>query len=324
MLRYLACPETGEPLTLAELREERDGHVIEGALVSERSGRRYPIRHGVPLLLPDTVDDVEQQTAARFDTQWKHWRSTHDYYRRQLLDWIAPVDERAFAGRTVFEGGCGKGRHSALVGAFGPEDVVSLDLGESVFVAFENTRHLPNVHVVMGDLLRPPVEPVFDVAFSIGVLHHLPDPAAGFASLARTVREGGRVVSWVYGLENNEWIPRYVDPLRMHVTSKLPARLLRALSALPAGVLWCLIRALYAGGRAERLHLPYAEYFAGLRAFPFAEIHNIVFDQLVTPVAYYLPEAEVQRWYASGFRDVEIAWKGRYSWTGTGIVARTG
>jgi hypothetical protein len=31
-------------------------------------------------------------------------------------------------------------------------------------------------------------------------------------------------------------------------------------------------------------------------------------------------EAEVRRWFDTGFRDVDIRWKGEYSWTGTGVV----
>ncbi len=52
-------------------------------------------------------------------------------------------------------------------------------------------------HVVQGDLLRPPFPTAvedggFDIVYSIGVLHHLPDPLAGFRSLLRFVRPGER------------------------------------------------------------------------------------------------------------------------------------
>jgi SAM-dependent methyltransferase len=322
-LEYLACPTCRASLDLgAGAARDGDGHVITGTLVCRIRACRYPIERGVPALFPPQVQPLASETASRFDAQWNHWRSLHDYYERQFLEWIAPLTPADFAGRTVIEGGCGKGRHSAIVGGFGPRALVSLDLGESAYVAFENTRHLANVHVVMGDLAAPPVGRVFDLGFSVGVLHHLADPAAGFASLASRVREGGRMVVWVYGHENNEWITRFVDPLRKTLTSRLPAPALRAASAVPAAALWAAIRGLYRGATdGVRAQLPYADYFASLHEFPFREIHNIVFDQLVTPVAHYLPEDEVRRWFAAGFRDVAIRWKGRYSWTGVGTVA---
>jgi len=37
----------------------------------------------------------------------------------------------------------------------------------------------------------------FDYAFSVGVLHHLPDPRAGFRSLAGKVKDGGHLSAWV-------------------------------------------------------------------------------------------------------------------------------
>jgi SAM-dependent methyltransferase len=323
-LEYLACPSCSASLDLAPgATSAADGHVLAGELVCRIRGCRYPVDRGVPRLLTSQVQEASSETAARFDTQWTHWRELADYYERQFLEWVEPITRADFAGRTVIEGGCGKGRHTAIVGGFGPRALVAIDLGESAHVAFENTRHLPNVHVVIGDLATPPVGRVFDLGFSVGVLHHLPDPAAGFASLSSRVREGGRMVVWVYGQENNEWITRYVDPLRKTLTSRLPAPALRAASAVPAAALWAAIRGVYRGATGGvRGKLPYAEYFASLRDFPFHEIHNIVFDQLVTPVAHYLPEEEVRRWFSRGFKNVVVRWKGRYSWTGVGTVAR--
>jgi SAM-dependent methyltransferase len=322
-LEYLACPRCRASLDLAPgAASDTDGHVIAGALVCRIRACQYSIERGVPALLPAGVQPVAGDAPARSDVSWNHWRLLHDHHERQFLEWIAPLSPADFVGRTVIEGGCGTGRQSAIVGSFGPRALVSLDPGTSAYQAFENTRHLPGVHVVMGDLAAPPVGRVFDVGFSVGVLHHLADPGAGFASLASRVREGGRMVVWVYGQENNEWITRFVDPLRKTLTSRLPAPALRAASAVPAAALWAAIRGVYRGATdGVRAQLPYADYFASLQAFPFREIHNIVFDQLATPVAHYLPQAEVRRWFGGGFRDVAIRWKGRYSWTGVGTVA---
>jgi SAM-dependent methyltransferase len=322
-LEYLACPRCRASLDLAPgAASDADGHVITGALVCRIRACRYPIERGVPALFLDQTPPIPAEPALSLNGQWNHWGSLHDHYERQFLEWVAPLTPADFAGRTVIEGGCGKGRHSAIVGRFGPRALVSLELGEGAYEAFENTRHLPAVHVAMGDLARPPVGRVFDIGFSVGVLNHLSDPAAGFASLASRVREGGRMVVWVYGQENNEWVARFVDPVRKSLSSRLPAPALRAASAVPAAALWAAIRGVYRGATdGVRAQLPYADYFASLHEFPFREIHNIVFDQLVTPVAHYLPEAEVRRWFEGGFRDVAIRWKGRHSWTGVGTVA---
>ena len=44
----------------------------------------------------------------------------------------------------------------------------------------------------------------FDIAFSFGVLHHLPDPEAGFRNLVSLVKPGGRLVYAVCSLLSRE------------------------------------------------------------------------------------------------------------------------
>lgn len=324
-LSFLACPNCGGDLSLPPdgLREEGP-HVMAGELVCSRCDSRFSIRDGVPVLLQGKIDPVKTETASRFAEEWLRWSDLRDYYEQELFAWISPVSAADFAGQLVFEGGCGKGRHTAIVASHGVKAVVAVDLGESAMVAFAHTRDLPNAHIVIGDLMHPPVRPVFDLGFSVGVLHHLPDPAAAFASLASRVREGGRVSFWVYGLEGNEWITRYVNPVRTNVTSRLPAGLLRAACLLPSAALWAVIKLFYrprAGGK-DPSGLPYADYFASMYSYPFDEIHANVFDQLVTPVAFYLTGDQVRAWLVTGFRDVAVRSHRGYSWSGLATIAR--
>jgi uncharacterized protein YbaR (Trm112 family) len=164
-LNYLACPNCSGELTLrGETREERE-HVMAGTLVCARCNAQFSIRGGVPVLLPPGLEAVKLETASRFAEEWTRWKDLRGYYEEEFFAWIAPVSGEDFKGRTVFEGGCGKGRHTAIVAQHGARAIVSLDLGESAFVAFAHTRDLPSAHVVIGDLLHPPVGVVFDIAF---------------------------------------------------------------------------------------------------------------------------------------------------------------
>ncbi len=52
LVEQLVCPVTRDPLTLEVTREDENGNVLEGALVSERINFRYPIEDGIPNLLP--------------------------------------------------------------------------------------------------------------------------------------------------------------------------------------------------------------------------------------------------------------------------------
>jgi SAM-dependent methyltransferase len=325
-LNFIVCPNCAGNLSLSgeTAPAAEDEHIMSGALVCASCASQFAIRNGVPILLPANLASVKLETASRFAEEWTRWSDLRDYYEQEFFDWVAPLTSRDFENQLIFEGGCGKGRHTAIVASHGAKAIVSLDLGESAFVAFAHTRQFPNAHVIIGDLLNPPVRPVFDLAFSVGVLHHLPDPAAGFASLASRVKEGGRVAFWVYGYEGNEWITNFVDPVRKAITSKLPAPFLRIVAIPPAIALWAVIKLFYrprANGKGPA-NLPYGDYFAAQYHYPFDEIHANVFDQLVTPVAYYLREDEVRPWFKAGFRDAMLRSHRGYSWTGLATVSR--
>ncbi|MCI0664265.1 MAG: class I SAM-dependent methyltransferase, partial [Acidobacteria bacterium] len=222
-------------------------------------------------------------------------------------------------GKVVLEGGCGKGRHTRLIGEWGARAVIGVDLSEAVEAAYRNTKDLPDVHIIQADIYRLPLIKSFDYAFSVGVLHHLPDPRAGFASLIRHVKHGGAISAWVYGQENNDWILNFVNPLRQHVTSKLPPRLLYYLSFLPTAFLFLLLKMIYLplGKTKFARHLFYANYLSYIARFPFREIHNIVHDHLTAPVAFYIHREEFNDWFkAAGAERVEIHWHNRNSWRG--------
>ena len=322
-LEYLACPSCHGHLVADGDEAAEDGHIMTGELVCTCHAH-YPIRQGIPQLTPTNAnletDPLAEQTAQRFGTEWHLFNQHREYYEQQFLDWVFPLTVNDFSGRVVLEGGCGKGRHTQLVSRFGARAIVSIDLGSAVEVAFAATRHLPNVHIVRGDIIQPPVQPVFEVGFSVGVLHHLPNPIDGFRALCGRILPGGRVAIWVYGHESNEWIVRYVDPVRKAVTSKMPETALYWASMPPAMVLAAALRLYRSNLLAKRL--PYGAYLHYISRFPLKEVHHILFDQLVTPIAHYLPKQEVQSWFRDEhFERVQIHWHNENSWRASAYIA---
>lgn len=316
-LQYLACPDCGGDLAVIETRR-KDDHILSGSLLCDSCSAGWPITNGVPRFV-GAVDAVEKRTAEAFGYEWTRYAELADRYRAQFLDWIRPVEPSFFEDRTVLEGGCGKGRHTRLVAGFGARDIVGIDLGEAVDSAFANTLDLPNAHIVQADLKRPPVKPVFDYAFSIGVLHHLPVPREGFHALVSRLRPGGSISAWVYGREGNGWIVHLVSPIREHVTSRMPHALLDALSAAVTVPLFAATRLLYGptGGRLAGRALPYGDYLSYIAPFPFREQRSIVFDHLVAPVAHYIPREEFAAWFReAGLDQVRIQRHNRNSWRG--------
>ncbi len=92
--------------------------------------------------------------------------------------------------------GCGTGRHSLITGQrFRGIRVLAIDLSlSSISYAKRKTRELgmTNIEYGQADILKlGDLERTFDLVESIGVLHHLADPFAGWRTLLTRLRPGG-------------------------------------------------------------------------------------------------------------------------------------
>lgn len=323
LLPLLICVHCGSGFDL--LSEEVEGsEVMRGQLKCKACTATVPILRGIPRFLHKSLNADQQATAAAFGYEWTHYSELTEADRKEFLAWIKPLTPDDFRDQVVLDGGCGKGRHIYLSAQFGARTVVGIDLSDAVEAAFQNTRDLPNVHVIQADMLDLPFRNPFTLVYSIGVIHHLPVPKEGFLSLAAHVQPGGRIATWVYGKEGNRWIELLVDPVRKNITSRLPKLITRALCFPLALVLYVGLKLLYAPARTrpglKRL-LPYSEYLCSISGYTFAENFWNVFDQLVAPTAYYHSREEVVDWYsAAGVQKAVIEQHNGNSWRGTGLM----
>jgi SAM-dependent methyltransferase len=325
LLEDLVCPISGDELQIVAEGPERE--VETGELVCEACGTRWPIRGGIPRLVPMDLVEQQHKTAAAFGWQWQHFSELHPEFESQFLDWLHPIGRDNFVGKRVLDAGCGLGRHAYFAASYGAREVVALDLSDAVETAQRNLAQFDNVHVVQGDLLRPPLRTAadgggFDLVYSIGVLHHLPDPYEGFRTLLRYVRPGGTIAVWVYGHENNGFVRNVVEPIR-RVSTRIPPSALRALAWPLAIGFHGAAKGIYrplertAAGRSLPLHA----YMSSVADFSFRQNYGIVFDQLVAPTAAYIKGDELKRWFAENdLEDVHVSHRHGNSWRGQGRV----
>jgi SAM-dependent methyltransferase len=325
LVEDLRCPLSSHPLRVEA--DDAGDAVAAGELVCDGCGRRWPIRNGVPRLVPPDLAEQQERTAEAFGFEWLHFDEMHAAFERQFLDWVHPIEPAFFRGKRVLDAGCGTGRHAYFAASYGASEVAALDLSEAVETARRVLSPFEHADVVQGDLLRPPFRTAaegggFDFVYSIGVLHHLPDPYAGFRSLLRFVRPGGTIAVWVYGHENNGFVRNVVEPMR-RVTTKVPPPVLRRL-AWPLGAAFHgLAKGVYRplDGTALGRALPLGPYMSSVADFSFRHNWAIVFDQLVAPTAAYIKGPELERWFAeNGLEDVQLSHRHGNSWRGRGRV----
>jgi SAM-dependent methyltransferase len=117
--------------------------------------------------------------------------------RLRLLG-IAPAD---YVGRRVLDAGCGTGEYAAWYGRQGGQ-VTAVDLSEPSLrraAQYAAGQGLSNVRFDKQSVLALDFpDGSFDYVYSMGVLHHTPDPYGGFRELCRVLRPGGVLVVSLY------------------------------------------------------------------------------------------------------------------------------
>lgn len=131
----------------------------------------------------------------RFFTAYDAWRYGYESHIRTCLD---EVDWR---GKKVLEIGLGQGAESEQIIRRGAR-WSGLDLtAESVarVRARLAVRGLPHDDVRQGSALSVPwADDTFDLVFSHGVLHHIPDISGAQAEIHRVLKPGGTLVAMFY------------------------------------------------------------------------------------------------------------------------------
>src|SRR5262249_25637734 len=152
--------------------------------------------------------------------EWNVYSELLPQYEEQFKRWTVLIPPEEWRGRSFLDVGCGMGRNSYWPMAYGASEGVAIDVDKnSLAAARRNLAALP--HATVRELSAYEIDYAdrFDIVFSIGVIHHLEAPELALAQMVKAARPGGEVLIWVYGLENNEWLVHFLDPIRKRLFS---------------------------------------------------------------------------------------------------------
>jgi SAM-dependent methyltransferase len=221
LLRDVASGAAITPLTLAVVAAYFPLHALPAAEALLRRAWPASLAGLLQVQLREPLEEMGERTAIATPTPIKDSVSLqvmHQYEENPYPRWtinplnafaadqargkIIPTAEMQ-AELDILIAGCGTGRHAVQIAQVYPNArLLAIDVSlTSLAYARRKTRELGlrNIEYAQADILElGTIDRTFDMIESVGVLHHLAEPTAGWRVLVSLLRPGGRMYIGLY------------------------------------------------------------------------------------------------------------------------------
>jgi len=302
LLDLLECPDCRGALRL-DARERSGEDVVTGTLTCT-SGHSFEIANGIPRFVKHQLNADQARTRDSFGDEWsrlypEHGHSTPEWQAERdiFLEYTRSLPSE-YRGKLVLDAGCGNGRYAKLANDWGAR-VVCVDISTAVEIAQKNVGNRPDVAVVQGDLFKLPFkQSLFDIVYSIGVLHHTPDAKGAFHAIQPLVKPGGFFSIFMHGQGNralyatNRWLRAWTAKASYRTTYN-----------------FCLV---LTGIAKVLLAIPFLGpvlYLVGRQVIFFSPDQHNNYDHFSAGFTSFHRKEEIRGWYA-GWDDVAVRYQG--------------
>jgi SAM-dependent methyltransferase len=245
--------------------------------------------------------NIDLKTVDSFGEEWKTFKQFSEGELEKIgADYFDILPASLKSRQTVaLDVGCGSGRWAAYIAPF-VGHIDCIDPSIAVFTAAEMLKAYEHIRITRTDVDNLPFpDESYDLVYSLGVLHHIPDTGAAMKKCVEKVKRGGYFLVYLYYNLDNRGIGYKLifqaSTLLRLVVSKLPGRVKKGLcDALALAVYYPLAKTSHVVKKlglvrtAEKLPLAYY----GDKSFWI--MRNDALDRFGTPLEQRFTKAQIE------------------------------
>ena len=209
LVKLLRCPKCKSPSALkVEVEQGDDKHIFEGVLHCSDCGSHFPIREGIPHMLPahllekgshagvTQAEEQKRQQIVHFDsigeseievTRPHGFGRAYNFLMDKKFEIIRDLWGKPLEGNSVLDVCCGSGMDAEYLVNAGAE-VVGIDISIGALRGAQKRAEKfgLNYDLILGDAENLPFQDrALSLSFIHDGLHHLDSPQLGFSEMAR-------------------------------------------------------------------------------------------------------------------------------------------